>query len=50
MKYEYKIRKDGDWYDVFEGTEQEGFDRIAGFRRRDDAEMFVLEKEKEEIK
>jgi hypothetical protein len=45
MKYQYKIREDGDWHDVFEGTEEDGFDRIASFLNLDDAEMFVLEKE-----
>jgi hypothetical protein len=54
--YEYEIRQDEDipvsggrkdhWWTVFEGTEELGFDEIASFREREDAENFVKEKEK----
>jgi hypothetical protein len=52
----YVIREDNDvvvagyrkdrWWTVFEGTEEHGFDAIASFREREDAENFVEEKEK----
>jgi hypothetical protein len=54
--YEYEIRQDYDvtvagyrkeyWWTVFEGTEGHGFDEIATFREREDADNFVKEKEK----
>jgi hypothetical protein len=49
MKYQYKVREDrssGRWL-VFEGTEEDGFEEIASFLRRDDAEMFVRGIEKD---
>jgi hypothetical protein len=54
--YKYKIRLDdtvtvagyrkGFWWTVFEGTEEHGFDEIASFRERKDADSFVMEKER----
>jgi hypothetical protein len=55
--YEYVIRQDEDvmaagyrkdhWWTVFEGTKEHGFDEIAAFREREDAELWVLEKEED---
>jgi hypothetical protein len=52
----YEIRQDEDvtvaayrkdhWWTIFEGTEEYGFDAIASFREREDADNFVKEKEK----
>jgi hypothetical protein len=33
---------------VFEGTEEDGFEVIAYFLRRDDAELWLLEKEEDQ--
>jgi hypothetical protein len=54
--FEYRIEQDEDvtvsayrrdhWWTVFEGTEKYGFDAIASFREREDADNFVREKEK----
>jgi hypothetical protein len=46
MRYEYKIRRNhpGGWWLVMEGNVEDGFEAIASFLRREDAEMFVLEK------
>jgi hypothetical protein len=44
MKYEYRVEPDGDWYCVYEGTVKRGFDRVAEFKRLDDAEQWAYEK------
>jgi hypothetical protein len=43
VKYQYKIRRNppSGWWLVFEGTEEDGFEVIASFLRRDDAGAFV---------
>jgi hypothetical protein len=54
--FEYEIRQDehvtvssfrrDHWWMVFEGTKEHGFDMIATFREREDAEGFVTHKTK----
>jgi hypothetical protein len=49
--FEYEVRQDDDvtvsryrkdhWWTVFEGTQEHGFDAIATFREREDADNFV---------
>jgi hypothetical protein len=50
MKYQYKIREayPSGWRLVFEGTEEDGFETVVSFLRREDAEMWLLEKEEDQ--
>jgi hypothetical protein len=49
MKYQYGIQRNppSGWWLVFEGTEEDGFEVVASFLRRDDAELWLLEKEED---
>ncbi|MDR1315693.1 MAG: hypothetical protein LBK13_02365 [Spirochaetales bacterium] len=55
MKYRYEIKQEITWrdrrlcwwYDL-EGTKEEGFHCAAWFKRREDAELWKLEKEEDQ--